>query len=268
MQRKDKGRFIGGQHLLQRSIESKLEPIAPSRLQGALQTALRQVRRLILIVDALLDVTRFDTGAPNLNLSNVDLVAVVKGVVEALGADATCAGSALVVFAPDSVIGRWDAARRYVLFQSFSGGAHCCNQIQVVLPGAGRAMIVDLGAWDGDYIDPPRDEDGDGTPDFVLYDNAFLYAFSSYAGSWAPPKILDIVDGVPTDVSTRPAFRALFEEDLTRARAACLDHRGAEHELGDGRGAHRVETERCGARTTEALRDERRVRRRESIGNE
>jgi hypothetical protein len=126
-------------------------------------------------------------------------------------------------------VGRWDAARRYVLFQSFSGGAHCCNQIQVVLPGAGRAMVVDLGAWDGDYIDPPRDEDGDGTPDFVLYDNAFLYAFSSYAGSWAPPKIFDIVDGVPADVSAHPAFRPLFEENMAQAREACLDPQNTEH---------------------------------------
>src|SRR3954466_12296060 len=46
--------------------------------------------------------------------------------------------------------GRWDAHSQYVMFQSFSGGAHCCTHISLVMPVGGRLRIVDLGSWDGD----------------------------------------------------------------------------------------------------------------------
>ena len=124
-------------------------------------------------------------------------------------------------------VGRWDPERPYVLFQSFSGGAHCCNQMQVVYPENGRLRLVDLGEWDGGYWDElPTDRNGDGLIDFVFVDNAFLYAFASYAESWAPPVIYNVVDGEPVDVSFRfsrdPGFRSLYEEEMSRARQACL----------------------------------------------
>jgi len=120
-------------------------------------------------------------------------------------------------------VGRWDAQRPFVLFQSFSGGAHCCNMVQVVYPEHGRLDRVELGEWDGDYWDDlPTDRNGDGAVDFVQVDNAFLYAFTSYADSWAPPQVMNIVGGVPVDVSTDPGFRPLFEAAAVRQREACV----------------------------------------------
>ena len=120
-------------------------------------------------------------------------------------------------------IGRWSAdGTPFVFFQSFSGGAHCCTSWQLVVPQQGRLVSYDLGEWDSGYEDQvPKDEDGDGVVDFVQRDNSFLYTFSSYAGSFAPPAILNIVGGQVTDVSTRPGFRRFYEEFIPDARAAC-----------------------------------------------
>ena len=119
-------------------------------------------------------------------------------------------------------VGRWDAERPYVLFQSFSGGAHCCNLMQAVYPENGELRRVDFGEWDGGYQDElPTDRNGDGRLDFVFLDNGFLYAFTSYADSWAPPLIMNVVGDEAVNVSTDPSFRPLFAEAMARQRRAC-----------------------------------------------
>jgi hypothetical protein len=108
-----------------------------------------------------------------------------------------------------------------VMLQSFSGGAHCCNHIQLAGFSEGRLKVVDLGGWDGDLIEIPKDESGDGLLDFVMYDNRFLYSFASYADSYAPPRILNVAGGEVEDVSRNPKFRRLFEEEMARAGERC-----------------------------------------------
>lgn len=120
-------------------------------------------------------------------------------------------------------VGRWDSTRPYVLFQSFSGGAHCCTTFELVYPEDGRVRVVDLGEWDGGYWDElPTDRNGDGRLDFVFVDNSFYYAFASYAESWAPPTIRNVVAGDVVDVSTDPSFRPVYEEAMARARRGCV----------------------------------------------
>jgi len=112
----------------------------------------------------------------------------------------------------------------FVFFQSYSGGAHCCVNMQLIEPGAGAASIVSFGDWDGGYIDQmPEDLDGDGALDLVLTDDRFLYAFTSYAESMAPPRIMSAVGGRAVDVSARPAFRRFFENAMADARRECAD---------------------------------------------
>ena len=120
-------------------------------------------------------------------------------------------------------VGRWDAARPYVLFQSYSGGAHCCNEVHVVYPDGGRLRVVDLGEYDGDYLDTlPTDRNGDGRLDFVFADNSFLYAFASYAESWAPPQVINVIDGRAVDVSADPSLRPVYAAEMARERQACV----------------------------------------------
>jgi hypothetical protein len=119
-------------------------------------------------------------------------------------------------------VARWDETRLYVLFQSFTGGAHCCNAIQLVVPEEGRLRVVDMGLWDGDYLDDlPTDLDGDGRLDFVFRDDRFLYVFASYAESLTPLMVMNVVNGRMADVSHRPAFRPLFVEALEEASDWC-----------------------------------------------
>jgi hypothetical protein len=67
----------------------------------------------------------------------------------------------------------------------------------------------------------PVDIDGDGTADFVFIDNNFLCAFDSYAASWAPPKILNVIGGNVVDVSTSPKFHKVFADDMARVAVEC-----------------------------------------------
>lgn len=116
---------------------------------------------------------------------------------------------------------------RFVYFQSFTGGAHCCNDLQVAVIGPRGIRTVQLGTFDGGPSDDfPRDLDGDGNVDFVQQDGSFLYTFSSYAGSMPPPKIFNIVGGRVSDVSGRPGFRRLFRAAMSRARANCVQRDG------------------------------------------
>jgi hypothetical protein len=117
----------------------------------------------------------------------------------------------------------WETGgEHFVLFESFTGGAHCCNAVQAAIPEAGGFRLVPLGHYDGDRLDRlPSDLDGDGRVDFVVRDDAFLYAFSSYADSFSPPRVLNIVDGKVADVSNRGSFRPLFADAVKDSREGC-----------------------------------------------
>jgi hypothetical protein len=116
-----------------------------------------------------------------------------------------------------------------VLFQTYSGGAHCCITIKAIVPEGGRLQAVQVYEGDGGPVEtPPRDVNGDGRIDFVFPDNAFYYAFASYAESLAPARIVNIVDGRAVDVSDRPDFRSVYEGEIADARAACIGGEGGD----------------------------------------
>ena len=113
-----------------------------------------------------------------------------------------------------------------IMLQSFSGGAHCCNTIHVVGFVRDRLQAIDLGSWDGDAIEVPKDISGDGVVDFVMNDNSFLYAFACYACSYAPPQVFNIVDGKFKDVSRNPAFKSLYAKEMSDSGKACVSGSG------------------------------------------
>jgi hypothetical protein len=115
------------------------------------------------------------------------------------------------------------AGTSYVLWQAYTGGAHCCFHIQMIVPDGPQRGVLTLGTFDMEIMSrPPTDVDGDGTTDFVMRDDRFLYTFASFAGSLAPPRILNVRGGRVADVSAEPRYRPLFEEALTEAREMCL----------------------------------------------
>lgn len=108
-----------------------------------------------------------------------------------------------------------------IMLQSFSGGAHCCNHVKIAMSVSGVLKAVDLGAWDGDAMDPPKDISGDGVADIVRVDQAFLYTFAPYAMSYSPPTVTNVIGGRVIDASKRREFVGLYRTEAARAGEAC-----------------------------------------------
>jgi hypothetical protein len=125
-------------------------------------------------------------------------------------------------------VGRWDrAGHLFVMLTSYSGGAHCCTLLRLAAPIGASLKPVEFDEMDGDFFRVPRDLDGDGRLDFVIVDQGFLYAFTSYAASYAPPRVYNVTDRGVVDVSSRPSFAPLFRRDMAAAGKACMDRQNS-----------------------------------------
>lgn len=102
-----------------------------------------------------------------------------------------------------------------VLLSSFTGGAHCCNDTRVLTSDRDgrRWQLVTLGPFDGGE-QPATDPLGTGTFLVEGVDNRFLYQFSSYAGSVAPPRFWQLQGSRFVDVTHQPPFVPLHRRRL------------------------------------------------------
>ena len=102
-----------------------------------------------------------------------------------------------------------------VVVTQFSGGAHCCTATYIAArdASAGAWSLTTSAPRDGDGF-TYEDVDGDGAKELIAVDNAFLYAFDSYAGSVAPIQIYKLRDGKLQDVSLEPAMHSRLVQDL------------------------------------------------------
>ena len=100
-----------------------------------------------------------------------------------------------------------------VVFDSYTGGAHCCTvETAVIQDGSGFWRLADLGRYDGGGVWFENADDGGA---MILHgDNAFLYQFSSYAESHQPLVIEKLVGGRLTNVSADPSSRRRMMQDL------------------------------------------------------
>ncbi|HSP79765.1 MAG TPA: ATP-binding protein, partial [Myxococcaceae bacterium] len=76
-----------------------------------LEKTQRQVLRLTRLMEEMLDVSRLTAGRLQLELREVDLVRVVREVMERFGEEARRKGTRLELRGADSVVGRWDEVR-------------------------------------------------------------------------------------------------------------------------------------------------------------
>lgn len=152
-----------------------------------------------------------------LNLAQMTVTAPDGSKVDVRGAAKS--GAATAQFA----VVQMDTASeaRQILFTSFSYGAHCCVQGYLLEHGPTGWRTIDLGMWDGERMPLPVDIDGDGKKEFSLLDQRFLYAFDSYAGSYAPSAIYAVQGADFVDVSSNAKYRSVFRAELTRAKSAC-----------------------------------------------
>jgi len=116
-----------------------------------------------------------------------------------------------------------------VLIQTYTGGNHCCWLLTALVPVGQDLQKVEVGWWNGGGLDTfPSDLDDDGTIDFVLNDQAFLYQFGSYADSATPPRFFNIQNGQLVEVSDRPTFALFFENYSHQTLRACRSGSGPE----------------------------------------
>jgi hypothetical protein len=116
-----------------------------------------------------------------------------------------------------------------VLVDAYTGGAHCCAQTEI-LRFDGAAYATSEASW-GNIGYELKDLDGDGRPEFVTADDAFSYAFSSFAGSYHPPLVLDYdpaAKGSFSDVTRR--FPALVSKNMKDALHALARARRQHYE--------------------------------------
>ena len=117
---------------------------------------------------------------------------------------------------------------RQVIFTSYTGGLHCCTKITVLELVDGAWRKIELGLWDGDPLTEfPSDVDGDLTPDFVLKDDRFDYAFAPYTDSHKPPRIFNIDGARVIEVGRATRYDAVYEADMTRAHTGCVKRKNA-----------------------------------------
>ena len=107
-----------------------------------------------------------------------------------------------------------------VLLSSFTGGAHCCNDIRVLTSDRDgrRWQLVTLGPFDGG---PQAATDPLKAGSFLVegVDNRFLYQFSSYAGSLAPPRLWQLQGARFVDVTRQPEYVPLHRRRLQELAA-------------------------------------------------
>ena len=102
-----------------------------------------------------------------------------------------------------------------IVVSFYTGGAHCCSDTRVVTssPDGSNWNTVELGEFDGGPL-LATDVDRDGRYEFMIRDNAFLYAFACYACSEAPLNLLSIDNGAIKDVTREARFRPAHEATL------------------------------------------------------
>lgn len=88
-----------------------------------------------------------------------------------------------------------------VIIQTFSGGAHCCTNF-TIYSWHNQFIKTETGLLDGEG-GVFEDLDSDGKLEFSSSDNSFLYAFSSYAGSFPPSLIYTFKNGKFENVTQR-----------------------------------------------------------------
>lgn len=137
--------------LIRRAEAGRLGALPVDVQLRVLRRCEEQARKLASLVERLLDVTRIAASPLPLRREKVDLVTLVREVVEQHGAAAARAGSPIQLLAPAPVVGHWDRAR---LAQALAGilenalkyGASCPVEVRVeAVAAVARVAVEDHG---------------------------------------------------------------------------------------------------------------------------
>jgi hypothetical protein len=106
-----------------------------------------------------------------------------------------------------------------IVITSFTFGAHCCTVTHIAtMTAPDQWHLIEGPRLDGDEGYTFADLGHDGTEELISVDNAFLYAFASYAESYAPSRIARLAGTEIKDVSRDAKYR-----DFLRNRVRAME---------------------------------------------
>jgi signal transduction histidine kinase len=133
-----------------RLAQLRREPDHPRAAQ-ILEVAESQVKKLSVLVDGLLDVSRIGEGRLSLSLEQVDLAEVVRETAQAMASQAVRAGTPLEVHADQPLVGQFDRMRvgqvlTNLLSNAFKFGSGRPIEVEAhALPGLAQLSVSDQG---------------------------------------------------------------------------------------------------------------------------
>jgi signal transduction histidine kinase len=98
-------------HLMMQALQRGGVPVTAETVRQTFAVADRQVRRLIKLIDELLDVSRIEAHRFAIEPERVDLGGLVRDVAERFTDDALRAGSSVSIEVNEPAVGRWDPMR-------------------------------------------------------------------------------------------------------------------------------------------------------------
>ncbi len=111
-----------------------------------------------------------------------------------------------------------------VVMTAFTGGAHCCTITKIATAqGPDAWHVLDADQLDGEGYQF-ADIDNDGAKELISFDNSFLYAFASYADSYAPTRIAKLRGSKLADVTDEPRYRGFLRRKVDAMEADARKH--------------------------------------------
>jgi len=199
---------------LMSQVRQGVEKLPPERLSTKLDSANLQTQRLGKLVNELLDISRISQGQLLGNLEDVDLVQVVRGVVERSRDALTRAECPIQLHLVDSMVGHWDAMRlEQVVLNLLTNASKY---------GAGKAIEVTVDGDDTHARLRVRDEgigiaEEDASRIFERFERAVsVRHYGGFGiGLWIVREIVQALGGT-IEVESAPGQGATFTITLPR----------------------------------------------------
>ncbi|MBZ5715931.1 PAS domain S-box protein [Nannocystis pusilla] len=189
----------------------------PGVLARKVDGAIRQIDRVTALVDSLIHVSRMSLGRLSLELSEFDLVELVRDLVARAGPDAARARSELRVQAPFALVGAWDRKQLDQAIHNLLANA--------LKYGAGHPVDVRLAARGPDVVVEVQDRgigiaDEDRPRIFDRFERAVSSAhYGGFGlGLYIARRIVEAHGGV-LDVTSTPGKGSTFRLQIPRQAA-------------------------------------------------